>query len=51
MADFKGGSEVVLVREGRVVTRFRLDLPAGMLAEQIAAGKRRFRSLWSEGRS
>lgn len=42
MQVFKGGSEVVLVREGRVVTRFRLDLPAGMLAEQIAAGKRRF---------
>ena len=39
----EGGSEVVLVGEGRVVTRFQLDLPAGMLVEQIAAGKRRFK--------
>jgi DNA-binding CsgD family transcriptional regulator len=38
----EGGSEVILFREGCVVTRFRLDLPAGMLVEQIASGKRRF---------
>jgi DNA-binding CsgD family transcriptional regulator len=43
MDDVKKGSEVVLVREGRAITRFQLDLPAGMLVEQIASGKRRFR--------
>jgi DNA-binding CsgD family transcriptional regulator len=43
MDDVKKGSEVVLVREGRAITRFQLDLPAGMLVEQINSGKRRFR--------
>jgi DNA-binding CsgD family transcriptional regulator len=38
----EGGCEVVLVREGCVITRFHLDLPAGMLVEQVDAGKRHF---------
>jgi DNA-binding CsgD family transcriptional regulator len=37
------GCEVVLVRERRVVTRFQIDLPAGMLVDQIVSGQRRFR--------
>jgi DNA-binding CsgD family transcriptional regulator len=36
------GCEVWLLREGCVVTRFHLDLPAGMLVEQITSGKWRF---------
>jgi DNA-binding CsgD family transcriptional regulator len=42
MKIYEGGSEVVLVKEGCVITRFWLDLPSGMLVEQIAAGKRSF---------
>jgi DNA-binding CsgD family transcriptional regulator len=42
MKIYEGGSEVVLVKGGCVITRFWLDLPSGMLVEQIAAGKRRF---------
>ncbi|GEM_PF-6464991 len=45
-----GGCEVVLLREGRVITRFGLDLPAGMLVEQITGGKRHFRCFKREGK-
>jgi len=43
MADYSFGCEVILVREGRTITRYRLDLPADMLVEQIRNGKWRFR--------
>lgn len=48
MAEFEFGCEVVLVREGRIMTRYRLDLPAGMLVEQIRNGKWRFRRFGQE---
>ena len=41
--NMKYGCKVILVREGRVITRYQLDLPAGMLVEQIRNGKWRFR--------
>jgi DNA-binding CsgD family transcriptional regulator len=50
MKEYKWGCEVVLVRDGRVITRYRLDLPAGMLVEQIRNGKWRFRRFGQAGK-
>lgn len=49
MIEYEYGCKVILVREGRVVTRYRLDMPAGMLVEQIQNGKWRFRRFGREG--
>jgi DNA-binding CsgD family transcriptional regulator len=43
MAGKREGSEVILICEGTIVTRYLIDMPAGMLVEQIATGRRRFR--------
>jgi DNA-binding CsgD family transcriptional regulator len=43
MVAYHEGSEVILVREGRILTRYWLDLPAGMLVEQIENGERYFK--------
>jgi DNA-binding CsgD family transcriptional regulator len=47
--NYTNGCEVILVKEGRVITSYRLDLPAGMLVEQIRNGKWRFRRFGQEG--
>ena len=43
MKDLPGGCEVYLVGDGRVVTRFRMDQPPGMLADEINSGRRRYK--------
>ena len=48
MVDYTFGCEVILVREGRTITRYRLGLPAGMLVEQIRNGKWSFRRFGRE---
>jgi DNA-binding CsgD family transcriptional regulator len=49
MVEYEHGCKVILVREGRVITRYQLDLPAGMLVEQIRNGKWRFRRFGQGG--
>jgi len=49
MQDFRQGSEVWLVDGGRVVTRFGMDTPPGILVGEISSGRRSFKHFgWGE---
>lgn len=50
MVEYEYGCKVILVREGRVITRYQVDMPAGMLVEQIRSGKWHFRRFGREGK-
>ena len=43
MQNFKQGSEVWLVDQGKVVTRFGMDTPPYVLVDEITGGRRSFR--------